>query len=293
MAEAPQSSPAGERVHPVKALPFEIKPFGEHQKWLKMLVYGKPGAGKTTLLGSAADVPSMRDILLLDIESGTLTLENNDRVGAPEFIQTIGLKDFATVDLIYQWLQAHCMFRDKGDLKKLASLEEQVTGRIPQKPRMFRTIIVDSVSELDNMSFNKALGIDDDMKIDDDVPGSEWSHYKQNGVRMMLLLRRLRNLPINVLLTCLAKWVQDEHKKFHYGPALTGQLRDTVQGLVDVVGFLVEGAPQEGKEAPRRMYVQPTSDIKCDAKNRWAPYKKSYFDDPTMMSILQAVGIEK
>jgi hypothetical protein len=258
-----------------------------------MLVYGKPGTGKTTLMGSAADVPSMRDVLLLDIESGTLTLHENERILNPDHIQTISLQSFATVDLIYQWLQAHCTFRDKNDLKKLAELEEKVTGVIPKTPRMFRTIIVDSVSELDNMSFNKALGIDDDMNIDDDVPASEWSHYKQNGVRMMLLLRRLRNLPINVLLTSLTKWVQDEHKKFHYGPALTGQLRDTVQGLVDVVGFLVEGKPEEGKEAPRRLYVQPSLEVKCDAKNRWASYKKPYFDDPTMTSIFKAVGLLK
>lgn len=291
MANAPQSAPAGQRVSPVKA-PFTITPLQQRQKWLKMLVYGKPGAGKTTLLGSAADVPAMCDILLIDVESGTLTLHGNERIQNPDKIMTISLHDFKTMDAIYKWIQAHVHFRDTGDMEKLASIEEQVTGVKPTNPKIFKTIIVDSISEVDNMSFGAIQGVDEDMNLTDDIPSSEWSHYNQNNVRMMLLLRRLRNLPINILLSSLAKWVQDEHKKFHYGPALKGQNRDTIQGIVDVVGFLVEGQPIPDVEGtPRRMYVQATQDVKCDAKNRWAPYKSSYFDNPTLTTIFEAVGL--
>lgn len=293
MADAPQAANPRERVSPVRALPFQITPLAEKQRWLKGLFYGKPGAGKTTLLGSSADVPSMRDVLLLDIESGDLSLHNNDRIQHPEFISSIPLKSFGSVDLIKDWLQAHCKYRDAGDEEQLAKLEEKVTGKLPQKPKHFRTLLIDSVSELDGLSMNRALGIDDSISLDDDIAGAEWAHYKQNFTRMMILLRRLRDLPMNVLMSCHTKWVQDEQKRMHYSPALTGQLKDSIQGLTDIVGFLVEGAPTEGKESPRRLYVQPTPGIKCDAKNRWAPYKQAYFDDPTMLSIFKAVGLMK
>ena len=288
MAEAAQA-PVGERATPLKPLPFEMSPLDEHTEWLKMLIHAIPGAGKTTLAGSAVDVEEMREVLFLNVEAGALSLKNNPRVKSSKLIQAIRITNFSQIDQIKDWLAAHCVFRDAGDVAKLCDLEERITGKRPKVPKRFKTLIVDSISELDNMSMQNILGLSDKISLEADIPAAEWSHYKQNNSKMQILLRRLRDLPMNVIMTSVTKWVQDETKKMHYSPGLTGQLRDQVQGFVDIVGFLAVGSPSDDNLAPRRLYVQPVN--KSDGKNRWAGYDKAYFDDPTMSSILKAVGL--
>lgn len=254
-----------------------------------MLIYGPPGGGKTTLAASSADIPEMRDILLLSIESGDMSILDNERILNPGLIMEVPLTNFGAVDVVKDWLVAHCTFRDQNNLEKLAMLEERVTGVKPTTPKKFQTVILDSLSELDNLSLQGILGITEHMSLDSDMPSAEWTHYKQNNSRMQMLVRQLRNLPMNVIMTSHSKYVQDEQKKMHFSPALTGQLKDQVQGFVDVVGFLTSSTPTEDAPAPRRLYVQPIN--KIDAKNRWSSYKKAYFEDPTMTTILQAVGV--
>lgn len=291
MATQPQA-PAGERVTPLKPLPFMMTPLDEHQEYIKMLIHAGPGAGKTTLAGSAVDVEFMRDVLFLNVEGGSLSLKNNPRVQKASEIMNIRITNFSQMDKVKDWLSAHCMLRDKGDIEGLKKLEEKITGVVPKAPKQFKTVILDSISELDNMSLSHILGINaDNISLEGDIPSTEWAHYKQNNTKMQILVRRLRDLPVNLIMTCITKWVQDETKKMHYSPGLTGQLRDQVQGFVDIVGFLAVGQPTEEKEAPRRLYVQPVN--KSDGKNRWAGYSKAYFDDPTMTSILKAVGLLK
>jgi len=268
-----------------------MQPLAEHSDWLKMLVHAIPGAGKTTLCASSVDVPAFRDVLFLNIEAGTKSLRSNPRIKESKLIQVVSVQNFSQVDKVKDWLTAHCIYRDKKDMDQLRKLEERITGVLPQEPKQFRTVIVDSIGELDNMCMMNVLGIADNISLDGDVPGTEWAHYKANNTKMQILARRFRDLPMNVLMTCVTKWVQDERKRMHYSPALTGQLKDQVQGFVDIVGYLAIGEPTDTNPAPRRLWVQPVN--KSDAKNRWAGYKEAYFEDPTMLSILKAVGLEK
>ena len=43
-----------------------------------MMIYGEPGEGKTPLLGSVIDVPSMLPALLIDCDSGTLSIRERE-----------------------------------------------------------------------------------------------------------------------------------------------------------------------------------------------------------------------
>ena len=47
---------------------------GEAERRINVLIYGDSGIGKTVLAGSAAAVPEMRDVLVLDAEGGTESL---------------------------------------------------------------------------------------------------------------------------------------------------------------------------------------------------------------------------
>ena len=61
-----------------RAPAFRIETHKVRQRYLKLLIYGSPGVGKTSLAGSAVEVPSMRDVLMINAELGVLAIEDLD-----------------------------------------------------------------------------------------------------------------------------------------------------------------------------------------------------------------------
>ncbi len=292
MATAPQAATA-DRVTPINPPPFQLQPLADKKRYFNALFYGDYGVGKTTLAASVVDIESMRDVLFLDIESGDLSLTDTDRIGHTDKLDVIKITNFAMADKVKEWLTAHCTFRDQPGPEaeeKLRQLESRVRGRPVGKPKRYKTLVVDTLSEIETFCMYGVLGINDQMALADDIPTAEWAQFKQNNNKMQILVRRLRDLPMHVLMTCACKWNQDELKRYHYTLALTGQLSKQVQGFVDIVGYMEMGQPTENTAAPRRLWVQRVG--RFDAKCRWASYKGTHFDDPTMLSILKAVGIK-
>ena len=279
-------------------LAFQITSLEDEFEYLNMLVYGPPGAGKTTLCASAADIDDMADVLMIDIESGTLTIKNNDRVKRKDRIDAVRVTSFKQLAKVHEFLKLHCRLRDMpSEEGKLKQLEAKFKGVAPEKikkPRRYRSVIIDSLSELDALCIYELLGFSTDMKLDEalndgDMEVAEWAEYKKNNQMMQLIVRAYRDLPISVLLSCHSAHTQDEMKRMHYAPSLTGKLRNQVQGFVDLVGFLKVGELGEGqKQAPRRLYYQPVG--KFDAKSRLANLKESYFDNPTMTDVWRAIN---
>jgi hypothetical protein len=277
------------------APPFALTSVRTGHKWLKILAYGKHGAGKTTLAASAVDSKPMNDVLMIMAESGTLVLEDNERIKHVDEISLVEVDNFKQVVKMYEFLSAHCKFRDEGNVDKMKEVEAWLRGVDPKdikKPKQFRTVIIDSLTEIEAYCLYGLLGIHgefDMAQIDDDMKTAEFAEYKKNNNMVNLLVRAFRDLPMNVIVLCAETWSQDEMKRFHYGPALTGKLRTQVQGYFDIVGYLAVGAASESGDAPRRLYIQPVG--KWDAKNRRASFKESFFEDPTMGSILKDVGL--
>lgn len=292
--------------------PFQIKPLKSDHRYIKFVVYGPFGVGKTSLAGSAADVPGMDDVIMVNAESGTLSIEDADHIKNRDYIDQVPCTDFKTVALVQEFLKAHCNARDKNDIKMMKMLqsrtfnvpveiidedkdaedtfgEDEDGNRIYTKMRLrrFRTVIVDSLTEIDTYSMYQLLGIKTDMKLDEDMDVAQFAEFRKNNQMMQLLVRAYRDLPMNVILVCSTQYNQDELKQFHWVPSLTGKLASQVQGFVDVVGYLVNGKPKEGtNDIPRRLYIQPIG--KFDAKNRIASFKEAFIDAPTMSKIMAA-----
>lgn len=272
-------------------------PLTARQRWLKALWYGRHGAGKTDLAGTAVDVPQMQDVLFVSAESGEMTLENSDRIKRPHEIMTVQASDFKQVGYIHQYLTAHCKYRDAGDLAGLRKIQAQVTGENPddiEHPKRFRTVIIDSLSEVESYSMYSLLGINLEQIVTEDIEVADWPVFRKNFEMVKLLCRGFRNLPMHVIFVCAQTYTQDETKKFHYGPYLTGKLSTAVQGQVDIVGWLTVGAATQEKVDPRRLYVQPISEPgapRFDAKVRNAKVQHPYFDDPTMTDIMTGLGL--
>lgn len=283
-----------------KAPPFRLSGLRASDRWLKILIYGQHGAGKTTLAASAADIPDMGDVFMINAESGEMVIEDNDRVKNPDNIDVAEVVNFKAVAKMHEFLSAHCRLRDLGTpeaTEKMRQYEAMLKGCEPEEivePRRYRTVIIDSLTEVEAYCMYALLGISGEFdigQIDENMKTAEFAEYKKNNNMVNLLVRAFRDLPMHVIILCGQVYEQDEQKRFHYGPALTGKLRSQVQGYFDIVGYLAIGKATEAGNTPRRLYVQPVG--KWDAKNRRAAYKEPFFEDPTMQSILKKVGLLK
>ena len=278
---------------------FTIIPLTEEVDYLNMLVYGAYGSGKTTLAASAADVNTMADVLMLDVESGAMAIQDNSRIIHKDRIDRIRITSFQQMAKVHEFLKAHCRYRDDAaHLDKLKRLEVKFKGCEPEDiktPRKYNTVILDSLSELDQLTIYELMGFKTDMPLNEalengDMDVADWGVYRKNNQMLQLITRAYRDLPINVLLICHADRKQDDQKRMLHAPGLTGKLSGQVQGFVDIVGYLRVGPLAEGQvEASRRLYVQPVG--KFDAKNRKASFRESFFENPTMSSIYKALKL--
>lgn len=261
-------------------------------KYLKALVYGRPGVGKTSFCGSAVDLAGMRDVLLLSVEQGSMSLHDNPRIKNPELIDEISAVNFKVCSTVKDFLAAHCILRDQGNDEKLWELQRKYMPGVEDRLRKYRTVIIDSLSEIETLNMYDLLSVNPDANaaLAGEMPVAEFKEYKQNNNKMQLLIRAIKNLPMNVFMTCAEAWEQDEMKRYHFTPSLTGKLSGQIQGFFDIVGYLQAASPTEDKEAPRRLWVQPVGG-RFDAKTRLASLKKPYFDDPVVASIMAAAGL--
>ena len=264
-------------------------------RWLKLLVYGPYGVGKSTLAGSSVDVPSMRDVLMVDAESGDLVLQDNPRIKLPNEIEHVRVSNFLQVARVQEFLKAHCIRRDQNDEDGMRSVEAMLKGVPPsaiKEPRRFRTVIIDSLSEVEAYCMYGLLKVNEGILLTgaaDEIDVARFDEFRKQNMMLQVLIRSFRDLPMHIIFVCGQQYTQDEMKRFHYGPQMTGKLASQVQGFTDIVGFLKSAAPDEKGIAPRRLFVQPIE--RFDAKCRRACFTGAYFEDPTMSSIMQQIGI--
>jgi hypothetical protein len=272
-----------------------------HARYLNALVYGRHGGGKSTLAGSAVDVDEMQDVLVITAEGGDIVFESNPRITQWEKIDVIKVDRIEQANKVYEWLKAHVQLRDRpgaeDQLRKLqdAAFPPDVIAD-PERLRRFRTVVVDSLTEIEGLNLTKILDLDS-LGIDagDEMAVAGYGEFRKNMHIMQKLVRNFRDMDIHFLAICAESYSQDERKAFHYGPRLTGQLKDILQGFFDVVGWLVPSTTvdQGTGVSPRRLFVQPQTAPKADAKCRLATYKGSSFDNPTMTDIMVGTGFIK
>lgn len=280
------------------APPFTMgKKSTDVDRWLNFMCYGKPGSGKTTLMGSCVDVEDMRDVLFIDAESGDLAVQENDRIKNPELLikNRIRVTDFKTVAMVHQFLTSHCKFRDENNVQKLREQEAWLRGCSPdeiEEPQRFRTVMLDSISEVDIYCTYGLLGITQDKVLhgeSSDIDVARFDEFRKNNQMMQMLCRAFRDLPMHFLASCGRVFAEDELKKRYYSPALTGQLKTQVPGFFDIVGYME--AKTVGDKVERKLWINPVGNF--EAKNRRSVYKKDYFEDPTMTTIMKGVGLLK
>lgn len=255
-------------------------------------MYGGYGTGKTMLAGSSALVPQMRDVFMIDAEAGGLTIATNSDIAeedARNSIDRVRVSTFKDFSRVNDFLKLHCKYRDENNEEKLKELESKLRGDydIDRPARRYNTVIIDSLTEIEAFSMYQLLGVTDRTLLDEEIAPAEWSEYKKNNSQILRAVRAYRDLPMHVIITSASSFTQDDKKRFIHQPALTGKLAKQVQGFMDMVGFYA--IVQAGGEDVRRLFIQPGAQY--DAKSRFSSYKEKHFDNPSIGSILKAIGL--
>lgn len=321
-SQGPNPTGGGAQRAPVSPGAFAFMPVTsvKKSKYLNLLMYSQAGGGKTTLAGSAVDIPETTyskgfqeadkdssDVLFVSAEGGDIVFTDNPRIANPERIDMMKADRIEQVQKVYEWLKYHIFARDanntlgdEAQLRKLQNLaffgnaditEDEANEIAPDfefsRLRRYRTVVIDSLTDIEAQNMNHIMGISDKgFDIGDDIQVAGYSEFRKNNNTIQQLVRAFRDLRINVIIICGQKYQQDELKRFHYGPWMTGQLATQIQSFVDIVGYMVPSQTPDGKEI-RKLYVQPVPQVKFDAKCRIASYKKPSFDDPFFIDILR------
>lgn len=211
-----------------------VKKIQEKSQFLNILIYGDSGVGKTVLAGSADQVPSMRPVLVVDMEAGTESL----RYTYPE-VDIVRPTNWAQMNEVYEalWSGNHG----------------------------YKTVVLDSLTEIQkfNMySILQRLVREVDPERDPDVPGMyEWG---KNTEQIRKFVRAFRDLEIHTIFTALMKTDKDPRSgTLIKKPSLSGKLADEVAAFLDIVGHMYvklvpreDGGTEESKEAKRLLLCQ-------------------------------------
>jgi len=201
----------------------EYIPLSKKKRYFKGLIYGDPGLGKTKLAVSADNVESMRPVLLVNVEAGDMSVEEE----YPD-VMSVDVRNFKDMNEVY--------------------------NNLVRDPSSAKTVIIDSLTELQKLGMYQIM--EDVVKKhpdrDPDVPSMrEWGKC---GESIRKVVRAFRDLPINVIYTCLMVSKQDELSgAVTCHPSLPGKLAAEVPAFLDFVFYMYVHDKNE-----RYILTQPT-----------------------------------
>lgn len=270
-------------IVPDASLSFRVESMDELQYW-RSIFYGETGMGKTYLCGTAADVPELRDILMIDLERGRMTLGNRKDI---DFISDID--KFNQIAAIVKFLKVHCSLRDTDKDDALLKLQHRVMGnqiREPNRLRRYRTLIFDSLTSAHRLTMYKVLGTEIGTSELDSAPAFVEQRDWGAGLNyFMKMISELHALPLNILYT--AGDQQNEHKvtkRVSTSLMLPGQAAKLAAKEVDLIARLTI-AYDNNNNRTYRAYIHPLPN--AVAKCRIVGLNDTYVDNWTMTNFYQ------
>lgn len=250
-----------------EGFPFPLTDPASSLQSLKFLVHAPPGIGKTWLAGTAADEPTMRPVLFIDTEGGTLTIRGKD-------VQIVNVKSYVDMVKVIKWLR--------------------------ENPDKFKTVVLDSLTEFQKIVMQEIIRAEvanSPRARDPEVP--EQRDWQKSHERIRKVVRGLRDIPnTHIIFTCLTREVKAEGDgPITFKPSLPGQLADEIAGFIDIVGYLhIERTVEtvDGKRNPtlaRRIQFQPGKQ-RVIVKDR-SDNLGTIIEDPTLPKMMAAIRGDK
>jgi len=170
---------------------MQIRVYTPTSHKVKALVYGASGSGKTSFAGTA------KDALFLSAEGGLLSLAEK----AVSYV----------------------------DIHSLRDLEEALVF-LQKNPSKFKTVIIDSISEINDIIMNEIeRRTGRKMQIQD---------FGELSQKIKSLLRRFRDLDMHVLFLALEKSLTDNDKVIKVVPEVSGKAATGIAQFMDIVGYI-------------------------------------------------------
>ena len=263
--------------------PFTIVKASEVSRYIKMFMYGASGVGKTYLAATAHDCAELRDVLYLSIESGTSTLVNMGKTD----MDMIEVSNWYQFVQIYDFLYAYCKLRDAdAPEEQMRAFLARVGLGDREKLPVYRTLVVDTLDELQDYCMKSILGIDPQgakLNLPYNKPG--WDEYGEALDRMKTAARNLRELPMHIIVTCHNEVTKDDAQRTTIAPLLVGKFATAVQAYFDFVAYYAARQinTKDGQVLERRLFIEPGPNFA--AKNR-CQAAKGWISNPTMLHVL-------
>lgn len=226
---------------------LKITKLTEKSQYVKIIVYGRTGVGKTRFAATAPDV------LFIDAEAGTLSI-------ADKPIDVVTIQDFNQLDEIFDFLL-------KGDHK-------------------YKSVVIDSLTEVQLKCMDNIIKSEVERKPDRDPDVPTQQNWGKSFNQIRKLIRKFRDLPMNVIIVCEAKDDRDEETGIIYTvPALPGQLANKIPGYIDIVGYMDLRKDSEGNLIEKMLF---RAIDRKDGKDRSGKLPVA-MENPTFKKILNFV----
>jgi hypothetical protein len=143
----------------------------------------------------------------------------------------------------------------------MKQLQDIINTIAKQPTPYYKTIGVDGITELQKLDMRTVMQEQFNKKpetTDIYVPSQrEWG---KSGERVRMIVRALRDLECNIIMTALQTEDKDERTgKRLIHPSIPGKLKSEIPGFFDIVGLL--RAVHEGGEIVRKLQVVKTENV--------------------------------
>lgn len=239
---------------------------------INALIYGTSGAGKTTLIGTAADHPRGRRVLLVDIDSGARSINDNDGV------DVISPLEDPMID---------STGRSGGLFNYLRQLADWLHAFDPEAAQ-YKTVAVDTITELQDQLLN-----DRQVRTKRENAPPERDDYREVKNQLVFLVRRFRQLStrhgMNVVFTA-HEGSDDANSPTanKIRPALSPSTRRGVLACLDIIGYLTI----DPKTRKRQLVLEERN--ATDSRTRQPRYSASrlpgVIEDPTFSLLLDGLA---
>lgn len=280
----------------------------EEIDYINMLVYGPFGVGKTVFAATAQLHDATANVLYISAEGGDKSIRD---FGIK--VDIFRINTFKQFNRVYEFLRNHAKLRDmyllaapdsteqqniKENLLKLKAWlrqisVEEVLRLNPNEPVLYRTAVVDSITEVQKYAMYHILGVDlNTVSLDNEIAIPQLQHWGKSSEMIRMLIRMFRDLKMHTIFCALDQTVKDEKDgSVSILPSLPGKLAQEICGFLDIVAYmLVKPVAAQNGAAPgvqRYMQVQPSG--KINAKSRYRALG-TYIQDPTVGKIVELIS---
>ncbi len=258
---------------------FKIVSSGRVDRWLKMLIHAPHGDGKTLLASTAQDVKQLQNVLMMDVEGGDKVMSSRAD------ISMVPIDSLKTASDVIAFLSKHCLYRDRNDIVKLKELQDKYMPDGPKVPKIFNTVIFDSLAEVYEYLMNDKLGINlDEARLEDEIAKPDWDDWRGNSDTIKLLIQQLKRLPMHVIIICPSvEDINDKTKARMIRPRLPGKLPQEIIGKFDIVAFLQSKVNDEGNDTYKLHISKGRTWV---AKHRLGIIPTKSIESPTMTKVM-------